>query len=304
LATRTPPGSALLLLAACYSSGPPAAQPLRWNAGDSAHVALLDAEGRRIAGRHVVVHVLPLEMPEVWQAALVDSLDRGIAELHRLMGAPLSWQRIGGRPVRYYLVSERMISHASGQGVVFISMFHVRNGTAPYLHEALHELLAPPPPFFYREYPDTVMAEAKFQAMPYWLMEGLPDYLAQVAAARAGTREGDVFATGGPDRADSTCAARLEGHELRSELLRTLGGRGAVDQLFTTDRIRVAPAFYACAQSLAGYLVGTIGVDRTVALFPAIREGEWIPVLERAAAVPLDTLRARWQSRLGLAGQP
>jgi hypothetical protein len=197
-----------------------------------------------------------------------------------------------------------MISHASGQVVVFISMFHVRNGTAPYLHEALHELLAPPPPFFYREYPDTVMAEAKFQAMPYWLMEGLPDHLAQVAAARAGTREGDVFVIGGPSRADSACAARLDGHPFRSDLLRTLGGRGAVDQLFTTDRIRVAPAFYACAQSFAGYLVETIGLERSVALFPAIRRGDWIPELERAAFMPLDTLRARWQSRLGLAGPP
>ena len=284
----------------CRAGPPPAPQALDWNATDSANIALLRSEGRRMAGRQVVVYALPAEMPEAWQAALVDSLDRGVTELRRMMGAPLPWQRIGDRPVQFYLVPERVISHASGKDVVFVSMFRVRDGRAPYLHEAGHELLAPPAPFFYDEQPDTATAEAAFQAMPYWLMEGLPDYMAQLAAAAAGTHEGDVFAIGGPAKADSTCAARLADNPFRTELLRTLGGSGAVDQLFTTDRMKVAPAFYACAHSISKFVADLIGMSRAVALFPAIKQGDWPEQLENMARMSLDSLRGRWQARLGI----
>ena len=284
----------------CRAGLPPAPQALDWNATDSANIALLHSEGRRMAGGQVVVYALPAEMPEAWQAALLDSLDRGVTEMRRMMGAPLPWQRIGSRPVQFYLVPERVISHASGKDVVFVSMFRVRDGRAPYLHEAAHELLAPPAPFFYDEQPDTVTAEAAFQAMPYWLMEGLPDVMAHLAAAAAGTREGDVFAIGGPAKADSTCAARLTDNPFRAELLRTLGGSGAVDQLFTTDRIKVAPAFYACAQSIARFVADLIGIPRAVALFPAIKRGDWPEQLEKMAGMSLDSLRGRWQAQLGI----
>jgi hypothetical protein len=290
----------LACVMACHRVPQPAAQPLDWNADDSAHVASLETYGRRLAGRQVVVIAPPEQISAEWQAALLDSLDRGVYELRRLIGAPLPWMRIGMRPVLYYLIPERLISHASGKDVVFISMVRVQDGRAPYLHEAVHELLAPPPPFFYDEYPDTLQAETQFQTQPYWLMEGLPDVLAQLAASAAGTREGDVFGIGGLEKADSTCAARLTENEFRVDLLRTVGGRGAIDALFTTDRIKVAPTFYACSQSMSKFLVEVIGMDRTVALFPAIKGGDWAAMIERAAGMPLAAIRSRWQARLGL----
>lgn len=280
----------------------PVAQPLDWNADDSSHMAWLETYGRRMAGSQVIIYAPPEEMSEAWQAALLDTLTRGVTELRRLMKAPLPWQRIGARPIQYYLVSERMISHASGRDVVFISMFHVRNGQAPYLHEASHELLAPPPPFSYDEYADTVVAERVFQAKPFWLLEGLPDLMAAKAASAAGMTEGDVFTIGGPAGSDSTCAARLNDNPWRADLLRTMGAQGAVEALFTTDRIRVAPAFYACALSMSKYVVGLIGMEQAVELFPAIKQGDWVPTLERMAGVPLETIRSGWRSRLGLAG--
>ena len=290
-------------LAACHSVRQPEAQPINWSADDSAHIAWLENHGRRIDGKQVVVLAPPEQMTVAWQTALVDSLDLSVAELRGLIGQR-SWQRIGNRRIQYYLVPERMISHASGKDVVFISMYHVSNGRAPYLHEAVHELLAPPPPFFYVEYPDTIQAETEFQAKPYWLMEGLPDVLAQLAAAAAGTTEGDVFAIGGLENVDSACAARLTDNPYRTDILRAVGGRGGVDALFTTDRIKVAPTFYACAQSLTKYLVEIIGMNQAVALFPAIKAGEWVTPLERAAGMPLAALRRRWQDRLRLVSSP
>lgn len=294
--------SLVLALAPELSAQQPAAQPLNWNADDSSRIAWLNANGRRMAGSQVIILAPPEEMTEAWQAALLDTLNRGVTELRRLMKAPLPWQRIGERPIQYYLVSERMISHATGKDVVFISMFHVRSGQAPYLHEASHELLAPPPPYSYEEYADTVVAEKAFQAKPFWLLEGIPDLMAYEAASAAGSVEGDVFTIGGPAKADSTCAARLSDNPFRAELLRSLGGQGPVEALFTTDRIKVAPAFYACAQSLSKYVVEAIGMPQAVELFPAIKRGDWIPTLERMAGKPLETIRSGWRSRLGIPG--
>lgn len=300
------------LVAACLLAGQvsslfaqqPPAQPLNWSAGDSAHIAWLEKHGRRLEGKQVVIWAPPDDMSAGWQAALIDSLDRGVIELRRMIGAPLPWQRIGNRPVQYYLVSERMISHASGRDVVFISMFHVRKAQAPYFHEAVHELLAPPPPFFYAEYPDTVQAEAMYQATPLWLAEGLADVLAERAATATGMVEGDVFTIGGLEKADSTCASRLAENPYRTDILRAIGGQGGVDALYTEDRSKVAPVFYACAQSMSKYLVEIIGLEQTVELFPAIKRGDWVVVLERAAGMPLATVRSRWQARLGLDSPP
>lgn len=289
----------LAALTACHTARQLGAQPIDWNADDSAHIAWLENHGRRMEGKQVVVIAPPGQMNDMRQAALVDSLDRGIAELRRLVGAH-SWQRIGNRPIRYYLVPERMISHASGKDIVFISMYHVNTGQAPYLHEAAHELLAPPAPFFYDEYPDTVVAEAKFNASPYWLAEGLPDVLADRAAAAAGMVEGDVFTIGGPAKADSTCAARLADNPYRTDLLRVVGGEGGVDALFTTERTKVAPTFYACAQSISKYLVELIGMERAVGLFPAFKSGDWAASFEQAAGMPAAAFREKWRIRLGV----
>ncbi len=294
-ATVATAGCALVL--ACHAAPPPAPQPLDWNAGDTARVAWLEANGRRMSGGSVELLAPPDEMSEAWQGALLDSLDRGVAALRRLIGSH-AWQRLGDRTLRYYLVPERMISHASGNGAVFVSMHRVRGGDAPYLHEAGHELLAPPRPFYYDEYPDTAQAEAWFQATPYWLIEGFPDLLAQQAAAAAGTTEGDVFRIGTLRQTDSTCAARLAASPNRADLLRTIGGKGAVDALFTTDRAKVAPACDACARSMAMFVVETIGMERTVALFPAIKRGEWERELERAAGMSPAALSAAWRKKL------
>lgn len=280
----------------------PAAQPLDWDADDSVNIAWLETHGRRLAGQQVVLWAPADLMSAVHQAALVDSLDRGVAELHRLIGSPLAWQRIGNRPIQYYLVADSIISHASGKDVVFISIYRALNGRAPYLHEATHELLSPPPPFYEDEYPDSAQAEAVFQAWPLWLTEGVPDVLAQQASSIAGVHEGDVFAIGGLAKVDSTCASRLTTNPWRADILRVIGGPGVVEALFTTDRRQVAPVFYACGQSMAKYVIELIGMEQTIALFPAIKNGDWTAMLERAAGMPLATLRARWQARLGLEG--
>ena len=293
-----PSHSALLV---AQPSPKPAPQSLNWSDDDSARVAWLEANGRRIVGKQAIVWAPSDSVSASHQAALVDSIDAGLVLVRRAMGQLRSWQRIANRPVRYYLSTGRFIAHASGNDAVFIPVNRVLSGLAPYLHEASHELLAPTAPFYGWEYADSVVGAAAARNMPLWLFEGVPDYLAQSAAQVGNLHEGDVFEIGGLAKVDSVCAARAQASPRRDEILRTIGATGRVEALFTTDRAQVAPIFYACAQSMTKLLVETIGVQETVNLFPAIKDGTWEAAIARSATVPVATLRKRWLVRTGFA---
>jgi hypothetical protein len=297
--------AAALFMSLAFPATPLAAQSapaarIDWSADDSSRIAWLEQHGRTVRGRYAIVVAPADSVAEVAQRALTDTLDRGVTALRKLMGAPHPWQRIAERPVKFYVSPDRFISHASGQDVVLVPLGRARNGTAPFLHEASHELLFARAPFTPWEYADTLVANKMDERWPLWLFEGLPDYLAQAVAASEHLHEGDVFTVGGLAVVDSVCAARANANPRRAELLRVVGATGRVDALFTTDRATVAPAFYACAQSMTKFLVERVGVRQIVALFPAIKTGSWEKDLGQAAGMPLVELRRRWLDKLGL----
>ena len=273
--------------------------PLNWDSDDSARVAFLTAHGRAYRGAQVIVWAPPDSLQPPWLAAFVDSLATSLRAMRQLMGGPYAWQRLGERPVTYYLSPGRFISHASGAGAVFISLTRVRAGGAPYLHEAGHELLAPPAPFSPFEYGDSIAEERAAARFPQWLNEGFPDYLAQATASATGFHEGDVFEIGGLAKVDSTCAARLAQSPRRAEIVERVGRPGRLAALFTTERAQVAPAFYACSQSFTKYVVDRVGVRAVVAVFPAIPSGNWVTDLEAAAGTSLEALRNAWLKVVG-----
>jgi hypothetical protein len=292
--------SALACRPLAAPSAPAPAAQLDWSADDSNRVAWLERHGRVVRGRHAIVIAPADSITDAGQRALADSLDRGVAAIERLMGAPYTWQRIGERPVKVYVSPDRFISHASGQDVVFVSLARVRNGTAPFLHETSHELLSPTAPFAPWEYADTLVGKQIAERWPLWLTEGLPDYLAQTVAAQERLHEGDVFAIGGLTAVDSVCAARARINPRRAEWLHMIGAAGRPQGLFTTDRATVAPAFYACAQSMTKFLVDRVGLKEVVALFPAIKAGRFETELARVAGMPVAELRRRWLEKLRL----
>lgn len=272
----------------------PPPTPLNWDSDDSARVAFATTRGRAYRSGQVIVWAPPESLAARWLDAFVDSLATGIDAMRRLMGGPYPWQRIGERPITYYLSPGRFVSHASGAGAVFISLTRVRSGGAPYLHEAAHELLAPPAPFSPFEYTDSVTAERAAARFPQWLNEGLPDYLAQATASATGFHEGDVFEVGGLAKVDSTCAARLAQSPRRAEILEKVGRSGRLEALFRTDRAQVAPVFYACSQSFTKYVVDRAGIRAVIAAFPGIPSGTWVTDLDSAAGTSLETLRHAW----------
>jgi hypothetical protein len=267
-------------------------QPLNWAADDEKRVAALAASGRRLEGTHVVVWV-PTAIGEVEHRALVERLDRGVAALRDAVGSH-EWQAVRQQKITYYISDDRFVSHGTGRAAVFIPLERAKDGRAPYLHEAMHELLATP---------DTragVEAERfeRIKTRPLWLAEGLPDYVAQTVAVRTGVAEGDVFANGGLDGVDRTCASRLSGPAGRT-ILPFIGAPGRPDALFTTERQTVAPTFYACSFSFTKYIVDRVGLPATIALIPLIPTNTVHQKLEALTGKTMANLRSDWLRAIG-----
>jgi len=275
------------------------AQALNWSGDDSTRIATLHRGGRSVVGRHAVLWAPRDSISEDSLRAVLARVEIGLAELKRIIGVPLSWQRIGDRPVQFYLAPERFVSHASGKDAVFISFARVASRKAPFLHEAVHEYLAPLPQFSWWESGDAASQKQREDSLPLWLLEGAPDYLAQLAALRTGIPDGDVFDAGGPATIDSVCAARVRASPEVAPAIALVGRKGIPEDLFTTRRASVAPVFYPCSHSFTKYVAERIGVARLVALFPTLKDVAWDRQLAIDAA-PLPELRQAWARKLGL----
>jgi hypothetical protein len=296
-------GRATLLLA-ILAAGPgvaqtPAPAALDWWREDSARVAFVRAHGEARRYPEAVVWAPPDSLDPKWLESFADSLAQGIKALRALVGGPHPWQRIGARPVVFVLAPGRFVSHATGQDTVLIPLERVRRHSAPYLHEAGHELLSPAPPFFPHEYADSLEGEARAALFPFWLSEGLPDYLAQVVVERTGFAEGDIFEIGGLSKVDGTCRERLSAHPQRAAIVARIGGQGRLAALYTTERAQVAPTYYACSQSFTRFLADKVGLRTLVGLMPEIPSGRWLAQLETRAGAPLPALRREWLQKIG-----
>jgi hypothetical protein len=272
----------LLSLSAILS----AQQPLNWAADDGKRVAELEAKGVRTEGTHAIVWMPAGLMSDGERQALVDRLDRGVRALRALIGTH-DWQIVRDQKINYYISEDQFISHASGRAAVFVPVARVQDGRAPYLHEAGHELLA-------RASPRGLMADGR-PRISLWLSEGLADYVGQTAARQTGITEGDVFSVGGLDGVDRTCATRLDTFPSADEIVQYMGAPSGPPALFTTDRQKVAPIFYACAFSFTKFVVDRIGLPETIALMPFVAENETLHQrLESKAGKPVSALRADW----------
>ena len=147
-------------------------------------------------------------LDDVASAQLLDRNDKGVAALRQLIGTH-PWQAVRDEKLLFYVSDDQFISHATSGGVVLIQLPRLRDGRAPFLHEAAHALLARPVARGGAPPQDRATQDRLIATRPQWLVEGIADFLAQTAAQAAGVSEGDVFDIGGLDRVDHTCGTRL-----------------------------------------------------------------------------------------------
>jgi hypothetical protein len=273
---------------ACGAVGAHAQQALNWAADDGTRVAKLAKEGSRIDGRHLTMWIPP-SFPRADAEALARRLDPAVGGLWERVGVH-DWQRVPKGKITFYLVDDAFVSHASGRSAVFVPMARVRDGRAPYLHEATHELLASK---------QSERGGDRSTPVPLWMSEGMADYVARLVAQDNGITEQGPFGTPTLDGVDDVCAGRARTPD-GAAMMPYVGGAGRPDVLFTTDRQRFAPTFYACSLSFTKYVAGRVGLDTLVGLF-AFPPREMIKRLDRVAATPLATVRSEWLRSLKLA---
>jgi hypothetical protein len=265
-----------------------AQQPLNWAADDGKRVAALEKDGFRLDGEHVILWCPP-SLARADAEALLKRLDPGVDGLWRHVGTH-AWQAVPKGTITYYFSDDTFVAHASGRAAVFVPMARIRDGRAPFLHEATHELLAST---------RTDRSPGGPPARrPLWLTEGLPDYFARVVAAETGTTETGPFDTPTIAGADAICAERARTPD-GATMMPFVGRNERPEVLFTTDRSRFAPTFYTCSLSFVNYLAGHVEVITLVDLF-GVGPADMNARLDSLKGRTLSDWRSEWLRLLGL----
>ena len=268
-----------------------AQQRLNWSADDRKRVGSLVKGGSRIEGTHVILY-FPPSLPRVDAEVLVKRLDPAVEGLWRQVGVH-DWQAVPKGKITYYLHDDAFVAHASGRSAVFVPMARVKDGRAPFLHEATHELLASK-----RSRMSAAVGSATPGRYPLWLTEGLADYVARVVANQLGIIEEGPFGPRTLSEADALCAERARTPD-GARMLPFIGANAAPDVLFTTDRARFAPTFYSCSLSFTKHLADQIGPDALINLF-ALPPTDLVTHLDGVAGHSLPVIVTEWRTRLGL----
>lgn len=261
--------------------------------GDSIGIVQLVKNGEKVSKGSVIAWFPKDSLPTKRMHEIVDTLNIGIAAAERFIDAPHTWQvHQKGTPYTFYFRPESFISHASCAGFVSIPFWRIKQGKAPWLHEAVHEMLnTNAGNWFNASIPDEVWAKN----MPLWLSEGLPDYISMHVSQTLNLPEFDVFSNSMRTNVDSACREDLKGSKADT-ILSYIGKRGAMAELFGHSRRLYAPTFYHCSCSFVKYLAEQAGVHPLVASLAAY-PGE-MEELEKRMSLSMQELKKLWLTQI------
>lgn len=282
--------SALVTFFVLVAAAIAGAQPLNWSADDGKRIESLEKGGTRFDGTHVILW-FPPSLSRSDAELLVKRLDPAVEGLWQRVGVH-EWQAVPKGKITYYLHDDAFVSHASGRAAVFVPMARVKDGRAPFLHEATHELL-----FSTRKAPAPTDGTTPV-VRPLWLTEGLADYIARLAADQLGISEEGPFGTPNLSGIDAVCAERARTPD-GATMLPFVGANAQPDVLFTTERPKFAPTFYSCSFSFTKHLAERVGLETLIDLF-ALTPVDSVARLDGVAGKPLSLVVTEWRTRLGL----
>lgn len=257
--------------------------------GDSVGITHLIKNGTKLSKGRIIAWFPKDSLSTKRMNEILDTLNIGVVAAERFIKAPHAWQvHQKGLPYTFYFRPESFISHASAAGFVSIPFWRIKQGKAPWLHEAVHEMLNTNAGNWFNEsIPEDVWAKN----MPLWLSEGLPDYISMQVSQKLKLRWYDVFTNSLLTNIDSVCREDLKRSNADS-ILSFIGKRGAMTELFGKDRPRYAPTFYHCSCSFVKFLAEQVGVDPLIASYAAYPLE--IEELEKRVSPSLDESKKLW----------
>jgi hypothetical protein len=250
---------------------------------------VLSNNGIKIFDRHVVAFFPKDSLTSTQMQRIVDTLNMGIKAAEKFIYAPLPWQVQDTNSIyTFYFRPDRFISHASMHGYVSISFWRIKNGTSPWLHEAIHEMLNSRAGNWV--HPPMTDEEAD-KRVPDWLSEGLADYISLKVSLLNGFPRFDVFSRSFSMNVDSLFREDLKS-EKGNYVLSFIGKNGVMPELYSNDRQLYAPAFYHGSCLFVQYIAEHFGLNTVLdgnAAFANEQEA-----IERSTGKSLEQLKQMW----------
>jgi hypothetical protein len=185
---------------------------------------------------------------------IVDTINLGRNLINELISGSTDWQMYKDQQTNYYFMQGSFIAHTSKSNAIYIPVWLVEYGPAPWLHEDLHILLRSKKGFWWP------MSLSAFFKMPQWLTEGMAEYLAMRISYENQMPKVDVLKIGDYLTVDSICYENLKG-EHGHQILKHIGKPGIMVKLHGKNRREYAPTFYGCSCSFTKYIAETYGLD-------------------------------------------
>lgn len=251
----------------------------------------LEQNGDCLNAAEAVVWLPRGALSEEERRTLLDALTRGVQAAKKHIGRE-RWTFGGDPRVYFYFPDAQFIAHAPGGNTVFIPLWRQRDGQSPWMHETLHLLLASSRGEWLVQ-----PVEQQNEGMPLWLHEGLAESLAIDIDASVGLRHYSPLIDVPPEELPALCRERLESTDAQ-RVLSFVGARGKLPELFTEERMKYAPAFYAASTSFTRFLVERFGMR------PLVESMEMYPdenaELEKRLGTPLAQLKSEWLDSIAL----
>lgn len=281
----------LLLIASntSYSQLPDFSKALyRVSTKDSVNITYLVNNGVQIKKGKTIAWFPKDSLSDKSMNELVDTINLGIAAAEKFIGAPLAWQyHQKDEPYTYFFRLDSFIAHTHG-GFISIRFQLVRQGNAPWLHEAMHEMLE-------AKSDDSIPGSAWRENMPKWLVEGLPEHIARKVYQQFGWTYFDLSKKT-VNNMDSACKEDLK-DENGKYALSYIGRKGmAIGNLATQENRKYVLAFYHCSCSFTKYLVeqkGLTPVLNSLSASPYVQQE-----FEKLANSSLDILKSSWLKKV------
>jgi hypothetical protein len=261
--------------------------------GDSLNITYLINNGVKISNGKVICWFPKDSLSEKRMNEITDMLNAGIKGAEEFINAPLSWQvHKPTDPYTFYFRYDRFISHGSDAGFVSIPFWRIKEGKAPWLHEAMHEML------FTKtgSWLDPALPEKEWsEKMPDWLFEGLPDYIAVKVSITKKLPWFDVFSNSPQTNIDSLFVEDMKSPKAEY-VLSFIGSKGVIPELSSKNRNLYAPAFYHGSHSFVKYLADNYGMKILLSSISSF--GQEHEIIEKSTGKTLETLKKEWLDKL------
>jgi hypothetical protein len=254
---------------------------------DSLNVYLA-INGIKLTGDNIVAFFPKDSLPTAHMQQVTDTVTHAVRAVERFIHTPLPWAVHQPTTIyTFYFRPDRFISHASMQGYLSIPFWRIKNGTAPWLHELVHEMLNTKAGNWALS---RLSEEEAGKRMPSWLLEGLAEYVSLEIGKEQNWPRYDVHSSSFTANVDSLFL--LERSEKADYVLSFIGRNGVIPELFSNDRRLYAPAFYHGSCSFVKYTAEQYGLS--ILLDGVAAFGKEQQTIEKAIGKPLKAVKKEW----------